>query len=661
MLLLAAGCGARGRSTNLVVVSLDTTRADHLGPYGDAAARTPNLDALASAGFVFRRHLTPVPITLPAHTTLFTGLYPPTHGVHDNGSFVVSPDQTTLAEVLHDAGYETSAFVGAFPLAARFGLDQGFDRYDDRFARDEPERRRGALDIFFDERPANAVVDAAIRYHSERRRKPFFTFLHFFDPHQPQQPPAPYDVLFRNRLYDGEIAFVDEQLGRLFAFLKERGEWDDTLVVVTADHGEGLGEHGESSHSILLHQATLHIPLIVAGPRVPRGSSQAWTSSTQVFATLLDLLGVKAPRGASPTGASLRPLLESGGRLPPGAPPFTAYFETIAPLTSQGWSHMVGYMRGDVRMIHAPRPELYDLGGDPRELTNLAPDDPARVAELRAELRRFLNRYQTASVAEKRHVLDAETKERLAALGYIQTQDLLGDLRDLYELQPRLDPKDRVFDISTFSDAKAAMAMSRWGLAEALWREVVRRSPENTYAYQGLAQVYGLTEQWEACLAQLDEALRKNPEADHLRRLRGEIQVQLQRFDQGLADLRAVPGDSIEATTWLGKAYQGLGRSKEAKEQWRKGLALAPGNRWLRLYLANQLASDGDYAEAETTYRALAADEPYFALAFYNYGRMLLERGQPERARPMLARAARLSPRHEGTQAAMRALAGSSP
>ena len=241
--LLAAGCGRS--QPNLVVITLDTTRADHLGIYGYEKARTPNIDALADGGFLFHNHLTPIPITLPSHTSLFTGHTPPVHTVRDNGTFYVPEGEVTLAEVLSDASYDTSAFVAAFPLAKQFQLDQGFGYYDDNFQKDRfSDPRMGGRDIFFDERPAGQVVDSAIEYHRDRKGGPFFTFLHFFDPHQPQLPPAPYDLEFRANPYDGEIAYVDNELKRFFDLLKERGEWENTIVVLTADHGEGLGEHG---------------------------------------------------------------------------------------------------------------------------------------------------------------------------------------------------------------------------------------------------------------------------------------------------------------------------------------------------------------------------------------------------------------------------------
>ena len=650
------GCG-RGQGPNLVIISMDTTRADYLGAYGRAEARTPNIDALAEEGFVFRSHLTPVPITLPSHTSLMTGRYPPTHTVHDNGTFFVPQEEITLAEILKAEGYDTAAFVGAFPLDSQFGLDQGFDHYDDDYF-GAAGGRDGQPDIYFDERPAGAVIDAAIAYHQERQGGPFFTFLHVFDPHQPQEPPAPYDVQFRNLPYDGEIAYVDEQLGRFFDFLKERGEWENTIVVLTADHGEGLGEHGELTHAILLHQATLRIPLILRGPGVPKGETDAWTVSTQVFATLLEWLGQPIPELDVPVSHSFGPLVENGGEVPAGYPRFTAFFETIAPRTSQGWSQLTAWMKEDWRLVHGPKPELYDLGEDPEELDDRHADEPQIADSLFTELRRFLDETETSSVADAVQEIDEATAERLEALGYLQSDaGGIESMSDLLDVEGQTNPRDRVVDVSIFSQAKTAMLRRQWPLAERLWLEVVRRSPDNTFAYQGLAQLYGMTEDWERALYYLDTALERRGDSTHLVRFKGEILIQIGRTQEGLDHLMALPADSVQAATWIGKAHQDLGANEEAKRWFRQGLEIDPKSRWLRLYLANLQAQEGDTTAAENLYKDIINDAPYFHLAFYNYGKMLMDQGHDGRARGLLERAALLAPQHEMTRTALGILA----
>lgn len=655
---LLSGCGGGSSRPNLLLISIDTTRADHLGAYGYERAHTPSIDALAAEGFLFRRHLTPVPLTLPSHTSLMTGRFPPTHTVHDNGTFIVPETEQTLAEVLRQEGYRTSAFVGAFPLAAQFGLDQGFDLYEDTFHASEADRQRQMQDIFFDERRAGAVVDAAISYHEERKAGPFFTFLHVFDPHQPQMPPAPYDIEYRDRPYDGEIAYVDAQLGRFFDFLKERGEWDNTLVVLTADHGEGLGEHGELTHAILLHQATLHIPLILRGPGIPHGETREWTVSTQLFATLLERLGIQVPAMEKSPSHSLWPIVEAGGQAPGSYPRFTAFFETIAPLTTQGWSQLTAFMREDWRLVHGPTPELYQLDRDPGEQTNLFTAEPEVGEGLSAGLQTFLADFETKSVSESMGTIDEETRERLEALGYLQAGgEELGSLSDLLDVEGRINPRDRVVDVAIFSEAKSAMARRNWALAERLWQEIKRRSPDNTTAYRGLAQLYGMTEDWEAAFAAIDQALVRRPTANDMLRMKGELLIQIGRYQEGLDHLLALPSDSVQASTWIGRAYQGLDQGEEAMAWFRKGLELQPTHRWLRLYTANQLANDGSVAEAEAMYREIVANAPYFSLVFYNYGKLLFDQGRYDHARGLFERAATLDPEHEMTRQALQRLA----
>lgn len=659
----AIACG--GGRPNVLILTLDTTRADRLGAYGYTLGKTPAIDRLAREGFVFKRHMTPVPITLPAHTSLFSGLYPPTHTVHDNGTFFVPPSTLTLAEVLADEGYDTAAFVASFPLERRFGLDQGFAHYDDRFfLNDADRRRRETPGLFFDERPAGAVVDAALAHLGERRQegKPFFAWLHFFDPHQPQLPPAPFDVEFRERPYDGEIAYVDSQLARLFGELKKRGDWDNTLVILTADHGEGLGEHGELTHAMLLHQATLHIPLIVRGPKIPLGESGEWTMATQVFDTVLDLLDLEAEPGDHSRGPSLSPLLANAGRWPGGTSPFVAYFETIAPRTSQGWAQLTAFMEEDRRYVHGPNPELYDLEGDPKESNNLVDEEPRVASRLLLELRRFLKESEVKSVGDAAGAIDPETVARLAALGYLQhSLDDLQRVDDLLDIAGLADPKERVIDINLFSEAKSAMMQQRWPLAESLWNEVLRRSPENVFAYRGLAILAAIGQDRPKALSVLEEGLRRVPSSTDLKRLKGQLLVETGRFAEGLVVLESIPADSVEAWTWLGAAYQGMGNFERAKATWKEGLKLDPRSSWLRLYLGNRLAAEGAFAEAEVFYKGLLADHPYFPLGWYNYGRMLIDAGRFEEARPMLERAAEIAPQHTLTQAALAHLAARTP
>ncbi|MEZ5330546.1 MAG: sulfatase [Thermoanaerobaculia bacterium] len=331
LLCVLVGC-SRGERWNVVVATFDTTRADHIGCYGNASASTPVVDALAAEGFLFENAHAAIPITMPSHSTIMTGLVPMRHGVRDNGLFVLPAGVETLAERLRSAGYATGAAVGSFPLTAKFGLDQGFDLYDDRVQSSQEDFRgrkvRAKQDIFFDERRAQRVNEAIYPWLEEvaEAAKPFFLWVHYYDPHQPLQPPPPYDQLFADDLYAGEIAYADESLGTLFDELRRLGVWDRTLVVFTADHGEGMGEHRERTHSYLLYETTLHVPLIVRAPggfEAPRRITER-VHHVDIVPTVLDLLGLERPPDLD--GRSLVPYLR--GERPSVS---NDYAETLSP------------------------------------------------------------------------------------------------------------------------------------------------------------------------------------------------------------------------------------------------------------------------------------------------------------------------------------------
>ena len=293
--LMLVACGGEA-PLNVVLITLDTTRADHLGCYGHESIETPHIDRLAAAGSLYERCYTPVPITLPSHLSILTGTYPAYHGVHENAGFYVAPELVTLPEVLHREGYATAAFVGSFPLDSQTGLDQGFDLYDDNYPSSLEAGKHPSLQGFFDERPAADVVRPALEWLADRDG-PYFLWTHFFDAHQPLIPPSPFRERYANALYDGEIAAVDEAIGRLLSRLEERGDLDRTVIILTADHGEGLGEHGELTHALLLHSSTVRVPLVIRDPRdLTARRITAPVATVDILPTLLDRLGLEIPR-----------------------------------------------------------------------------------------------------------------------------------------------------------------------------------------------------------------------------------------------------------------------------------------------------------------------------------------------------------------------------
>ena len=356
----ALACRSRPPVTSVLLVSIDTLRADHLGSYGHRAAQTPRLDALAARGARFERAVTVAPLTLPAHASLLTGTFPAFHGVRDNGGFYLGADQLTLGEMLKGRGYRTGGFVGAFVLDGRWGTSQGFDRYFDDFDLAKYEGR--GMDAV--QRRGDEVVDKASLWLAEDRERPFFAWVHLYDPHGPYAAPEPYASRFPatpTGAYDAEIAWTDSLVGRLLDGLAADGRLDHTVVVVVGDHGESLGEHKEQLHGFFVYDATVRIPLIVAGPGIPARTVRDPVRIVDVMPTVLEALGTPPP--AAVQGESLLPLARGETR-----PTRTTLAETFYPRYHYGWSELRAVSDGRHTLIAAPRPELYDTETDPGKL-----------------------------------------------------------------------------------------------------------------------------------------------------------------------------------------------------------------------------------------------------------------------------------------------------
>ncbi|MGH9315456.1 MAG: sulfatase family protein [Vicinamibacterales bacterium] len=410
----------------ILIVTLDTTRADYLSAYGAGPVWTPNLDRLAADGVVFEQAMSVAPLTLPAHCSLFTGLLPPRHGVRDNAGASLAADHQTLAEVLQRRGFETAAFVGSVVLSAGRGLEAGFDVYDDGITKGRPATGRGL------QRPADHVVDQAIAWLEGRRDAPFFLWVHLYDPHAPYDPPEPFRTAYGDDPYAGEIAFADAQLGRLLDVLDRRRLLDRTAVIVAGDHGESLNEHGERGHGIFLYQNVIRVPLIVRVAGVPARRVPEVTRLVDVMPTVLELAG--APPAAS-DGVSLVAAMTGAA----GSLDLEAYSESLYP-TRFGWSPLRSLRDGRFKLIEAPRPELYDLEIDPAERHNLYAERSAIAALMSRRLSALTRQYVSRHDARDSVGPAPETIERLAALGYVGAPRT-----PLNEVgRPLPDPKDHI-------------------------------------------------------------------------------------------------------------------------------------------------------------------------------------------------------------------------
>lgn len=588
-----AGAAPRDPRPSFLLVTLDTTRADHLGCYGFPRAATPNLDRWAAEGVVFDSAATPVPVTLPAHASLFTGLVPNRHGVRNNGTYRLPGHIPTLASLLAAAGYDTAAAVGAAVLDRQYGLARGFARYDDRMD------RRAELEI--GERDAASVTDAALAAAAALRH-PFLLFVHYFDPHAHYRPPPPFSSAFRDSPYDGEIAFVDRELGRLRAGLEARGMLDGAVVVVTADHGEGLGDHGEATHGLLLYQSTVRIPLILVGPgRLPAGTrSAAFVRLTDVLPTLLELAGVAAPEGLD--GRSLLEAARSGQAADGGRT--WLLLETDYGYEAYGWAPLRGLLDGRRKWVRAPRPELYDLSTDPHESRNLAGERPAEAARLAGTWRELFR--EDLRSRPERAGSDAETSERLsrlASLGYVTAP-----ARPPAGQQTLPDPKDVIGTLDDINAARRLLHVGESRAAAALLEVLVDKTPGNLTALGLLGAAYLKAQQPHRALPPLRRAAALAPH---------DADIQ---FNLGLALLG-------------GKDLAG------AEEAWRTALALAPRHLEASVNLADLLLQLGRPTEASEAVRVARAHGLEGPLFDWLDGRVAAAAGDASTARKALRRA----------------------
>jgi arylsulfatase A-like enzyme len=461
--LLALGCGGAptpASPRDILLVSIDTLRADRVGAYGKPDAGTPVLDGLAARGLRFADAMAPSPITLPSHASLFTGLEPLRHRVRHNGLHALSAEIETLAEQLASGGFRTGAFVGSVVLAERYGLARGFERYT------APSYRQKSGLLFLGERPADEVNLDALAWLDSIGDAPFFLFVHYMEPHAPRRPPEPERTRFAGDPYQAEIAATDRAFGALLEGLGARGRLDETLVVVVADHGESRSEHGEISHGIFLYQSTLHVPMIAAGPGVMPGRVEpAPVGLVDVAPTLLDAAGL--PPAATTDGVSLWPVLTGAA----AAPERSLYAESFVTRFDYGWSELRAIRRGAEKYVSAPRPELYRLDEDPGELINRAGEDSDAASALAAELAGRIARAGDGAARPDPVRLDHDDRSALAALGYLPgafSEEGGAGLPD---------PKDLIADAAELERAARLQAAGRVSDAIAALRRLVDENP----------------------------------------------------------------------------------------------------------------------------------------------------------------------------------------
>jgi len=592
----ALGTTAKGPQRNLLLITIDTLRTDRLGCYGYQDTNTPVIDRLASKGVLFTQAFTPVPVTLPSHVTIMTGLYPIQHGVRNNGNYILDPEVLTMAEVMKAHGYRTGACIGAFVLDSLFGLDQGFDFYEDSLPKE------GAAAILLEnERRGEEVTRAGLNWLAAHKDGPFFLWLHYYDPHAVYLPPSPFREEYKGHLYDGEIAYTDKCIGDLLLGMERLGLMDRTAVILTSDHGEGLGEHGEPTHAIFIYDTTIHVPLIIHDPWgiIPVGRFDDLVSILDIFPTVLDLCAIpsKGPSIKDLPGKSLLPMMTGNGHL------FKRelLLESLYPEENFGWSRIEGIRTPEWKFISAPRPEIYHLAHDPKEGTNLYPQEGALWQGRLDALKTALGPGRPAQVS-----LDDQVRKRLESLGYVWS--------GARETGERPDPKDMISLMEGIDRGVSYIYLGLYDRARQEFQRILAVNPDNASALFYLASI-------EEKSGNLDEAERV------FRRL------------------LAISPNYLDVHNHLGVIHHKKGDLEKALEEFNRALAQAEyAEVYYNLSVVYRLRRDLDKS-VHAAQKALELD-PRYVDALNQLGQLALDRESLDEAAGFLRRALDIDPNH---------------
>ena len=669
--LLALLAAATSTPGNLLLVTIDTLRADHVGASGDAKAQTAALDRLAREGVLVEEAVAHVPQTRPSHASILTGRYPYEHGLRDNAAGPLAPGMPTLATVLKAAGYDTAAFIGAYPVSRSSGLDRGFDVYDDPFETAVDGRT---------ERRAQEVVDRALGWLARPRGRPFLAWVHLFDPHAPYNPPPPFAGRFAKRPYDGEVAYADSQVERLLAWLDDSGQRRATLVVVTSDHGESLGEHGEEEHGLLVYDSTLRVPLVLSWPgHLPAGArTRGQFRTVDLLPTLLELLGVPAIRTS---GTSRADVLARGGRIPDNE----SYAESLYGALHFGWAQLRALRAEGWKYIEAPRPELYHLTEDPSEMRNVLQSREQVASGMRQSLGRFGGGAGEKAVAAP---IDHDALERLAALGYVggvagttikvtgkdpkdgvreferERQAMREALRlfkqnDIDRALPLLEQLARgptgSFNVE-FYLGRALLEKDRPTEALPHLRKAMEAAPKATSTAFYLAQAQlaaGLESETAATLA---HGLEKTPDNPDLLEVKGRLLLRQDDLPGARTALERActldPGN-VRARAELSETFRRLGDSGRAEVEAAEAVRLDPKSPAPLVVRGLALAASDREDEAASAFRAALKLAPDHAEALYYLAAVELNAGRVSEARGLLQKLLSVAPSYPGADEAL--------
>ena len=696
---------------NVILITIDTLRADHVSCYGDSPVETPNIDRLAGEGVRFTNAASTVPFTLPAHASIMTGTYPPRHGIRENVGYFLGDEAPTIAQSLQAAGRGTGGFVSAFVLDSRWGIGRGFERYFDDFDLSEFEDPNlGSV-----QRSGDQTIAEALRWLDARdQASPFFLWLHLYDPHDPYTPPEPYASQYGGRPYQGEVAFTDSLIGDFRSALEERADFDRSLVILTADHGEGLGDHGERFHGYFVYDTTIRVPLIIRFPGAAAGGEviDRAVSHVDLLPTVFEAIGLPVP--ADVQGASLLPLI-GGGEMTSRR---EVYSESFYPMLHYGWAPLRSLRTDQYKLIAAPRPELYDFIDDRKETHNLFAADPEEAAELEARLARLRQEMESdaPSVGTATEV-DQATIDRLRALGYMAGSG--GVSVEEEEARPRADPKDTIDIHQMIMSTQSQIGRGETAAATVLLDRVLARDPTILDAHQMLGQIASSDERFDEAVVHYRNALALD--GDHKASLFGlaatyrkmgrnadaipgferlfdlshrDVKVAIQlselyeeagRIDDAaavldevseqqelpamlfnqLGELRVLQGRAGEAVPLFETAiatnaelpnpyfnlavlYEENGDLHQAITMYERNIERAPKNYQAQFNLGRLYGSRGQPDQQQAMWEAAIASNPDFARGYYYLAKMLMDRGDLARAEELARTGIARDTTHQG-------------
>lgn len=600
----------RPAGKNVLVITLDTTRADRIGIYGYKNAKTPNIDKLAKEGIMFEDTFSSVPITLPAHCTIFTGMSILCHKVKNNGTYSLPGEVETLAEILKGHGFETAAFVSSFTLDSRFGLDQGFDVYND-----DVEKKGTVVKAYASERPAGLVARDFSQWFEEHAGKRFFCWVHFYDPHMPYEPPEPYKTRFKDNPYDGEIAYMDENVGRVIALLKSEKVLENTLIVVAGDHGEAFEEHGELGHQIFCYEENLRVPLILwAHTGLPKNKRISQKINLMdITPTILDYLGLAGGAQAEgadttgiPVGRSLLPLVKSGEM-----EARTFYITSEFARESLGCAAVKGIIKDYHKYLDLPRPELYHLAEDPGEKENLFFKRNALARKMKQTMMALVKKY-SHSAFDSRRKLSEEEARRLETLGYISSSSEGGKTANSEQLP---DPKDKIRSWSEYMKGNQLLTEGKINAAIESFKNSLESNPRFSWAHGKLASLYYQRGDVDKAAAQYRAGITANPDDNIIKADYANLLVNEKRLGEAKEILKVLqeinPMDvGAHVNNLLADIYMAKGDFASAIPCYRRGLEIEPDNRMMQSLLAFAYQRSNQLQEALEIYAQLEKEDP---------------------------------------------------